>query len=327
MFSVVVPLYNKAPTIERTLRSVLAQTFQEFEIVVVDDGSTDRGPEIVQGLGDPRIRLVSQPNQGVSVARNRAISESTRPWIALLDGDDEWRPEFLETIRQAIASMPGAGFYGCPSYHHDGATGTDDDATLGRWRGKVVRVDYFENPHVMPHTSAMVLSRDALARVFPDGECFPVGMRCCEDWSCFYRLSLRESFVYVGFPMAVRNNNVSGQITSGISKEKLFELLTDVARFYRITWEAACQNPSKLFTRFTRYDLRQRIVRMLLENDFRSLEKFLDGVAPVIGREFPALETWMYHHPRATRPLAIGYIYFTKLLWRRHGHPITGRHE
>ena len=88
--SVIIPLYNKQREIGDTLRSVLAQTLQPAEIVVVDDGSTDGSAEIVRGIASPLVKLVTQANAGVCAARNRAIAESTGDLIALLDADDTW---------------------------------------------------------------------------------------------------------------------------------------------------------------------------------------------------------------------------------------------
>ncbi len=115
LFSVIIPLYNKATTVERAIRSVLKQTVQDFEIIVVNDGSTDRGPIVVSAINDPRIRLIHQSNAGVSAARNRGIAESKYDLIAFLDADDEWLPEFLETIHQLVRLHPNCVVY-APRY-------------------------------------------------------------------------------------------------------------------------------------------------------------------------------------------------------------------
>jgi len=110
-FSVIIPLYNKGPYIVRTLNSVLAQTFQDFEVIVVDDGSTDDGADVVKAFYHPKIRLIQQENKGVSIARNCGIKYSRAQLIAFLDADDEWQPDYLETIFKLQSLYPFAALF------------------------------------------------------------------------------------------------------------------------------------------------------------------------------------------------------------------------
>lgn len=103
MFSIVIPLYNKQDSITNTLNSVLNQTFTDFEIVIVNDGSTDNSLAIVQKFNDPRIKIIDKPNGGVSSARNKGIREATKEWICFLDGDDLWKVNHLEEYQKIIS--------------------------------------------------------------------------------------------------------------------------------------------------------------------------------------------------------------------------------
>lgn len=122
--SVVIPLYNKELYIKRTIDSVLAQKVQDFELIIVDDGSTDKGPEVVKSFSNSQIRLIQQKNAGVSVARNKGIEEAKANLIAFLDADDEWTPNFLVTILRLREKYPDAGAYAtaCNFYLPDGKT-------------------------------------------------------------------------------------------------------------------------------------------------------------------------------------------------------------
>jgi hypothetical protein len=105
--SVVIPLYNKRATVARTLESVFAQTFSDFEVVVVDDGSADGGAEfIAQAFPDPRIRIHRQANAGPGAARNRGAEVSRAPLIIFLDADDTWRPDLLSWATERMAQHP-----------------------------------------------------------------------------------------------------------------------------------------------------------------------------------------------------------------------------
>lgn len=105
-FSIVIPLYNKAHYISRAINSVLSQTIQDFEIIVIDDGSTDDGAAIVRNFSDERIHLIQQKNEGISSARNLGIQTAKAELIAFLDADDEWCPCFLEKIDYLVRKYP-----------------------------------------------------------------------------------------------------------------------------------------------------------------------------------------------------------------------------
>lgn len=324
MFSVVVPLFNKSHTVERCIGSILKQSFQDFEIVVVDDGSTDGSAARVKELSDDsRIRILEQPNQGVSVARNNGVRASTRPYIAFLDADDEWQPDFLRTIFRAIEEHPDAVMFGSSSRHQDWNTREGRDSTLGRYAGKIVEVEYFENPHTMPHTSAMVVSRKFFMEIFPDGNGFPPGMKCCEDWSCFQRLALKARFVYVGLPLGIRNNNVAGQIT-GMSEDKKRELLRYDAEYFTLLADAGETCGNSPYRRFFLYALRGKILHLLSERDPRALEHFLEHLGQPAKRRLGGLELACYRNP-SVKLIAKIWIYLTKVCWRSHGYPVVGK--
>lgn len=112
-FTVVIPLYNKENYITKTLHSVLAQSFTDFEVIVVDDCSTDKSAEKVKALSDSRIHIIThQKNKGLSASRNTGIKAANANYIAFLDADDLWKPRFLETINFLIQEYPKASLFG-----------------------------------------------------------------------------------------------------------------------------------------------------------------------------------------------------------------------
>lgn len=138
--SVVIPLYNKRPYIRRAVDSVLAQSFRNFELIVVDDGSTDGSHEMLADIADPRLRLIRQDNAGEGAARNCGIEEASANWIAFLDADDMWFPGHIDELAALISFYPGSGLV---------ATGNcevADGAALGsipRQPSNIRQIDYF----------------------------------------------------------------------------------------------------------------------------------------------------------------------------------------
>lgn len=114
-FSIVIPLYNKVNYIQQCLESVLCQTHQDFDIIVINDGSTDGSENIVEKFEDSRIKLISQDNQGASSARNAGIAIAKYEWIALLDADDFWYPNHLEELQNTMVECPEASVV-CTNY-------------------------------------------------------------------------------------------------------------------------------------------------------------------------------------------------------------------
>ncbi|TQV73787.1 glycosyltransferase [Aliikangiella marina] len=122
-FSIVVPLYNKVKSVEKTILSILNQTHTDFELIVVDDGSTDGSDKVVELFEDRRLTLIRQPNQGVSAARNTGIRRAQYSHIAFIDADDCVAPDYLKHICRLIYAYPEAGAY-CTRYRYVNAERT-----------------------------------------------------------------------------------------------------------------------------------------------------------------------------------------------------------
>ena len=113
MFDIVMTLYNKQEFVGATIEAVLAQTYRDRRLFVVDDGSADRSADLVRGYDDPRITLIRQANQGVGPARNAGIGAGTSEWIAFLDGDDVWNGDHLAELDTLRRAFPEAVLVGC----------------------------------------------------------------------------------------------------------------------------------------------------------------------------------------------------------------------
>ena len=200
--SVVIPLYNKRQYIERTLRSVAGQSFDDFEIIVVNDGSSDGGDKLVGNFPDDRIRLVTQENGGVSLARNRGISEAQADYVAFLDADDEWKPRYLETVWRLKKEFP-AGRIFATSYeirYVDGKKFVPQIQFAGaRQVDLSTYIDHCTRHSLMICSSAIMCHKPLLEMV----GMFPVGQKRGEDLDTWFRLLLEGPLIYFNEPLSV----------------------------------------------------------------------------------------------------------------------------
>jgi hypothetical protein len=197
------PLYNKESTIFRSLCSIVNQNDLPDEVIIVNDGSTDRGVEKLQQFEQLNIKLITQDNRGVSAARNRGIAEAGCDYVAFLDADDEWLPDYLSTIKSLIHHYPEAIGYGT-SYLLKYDDGRTKNIRLDRIRflDKAGILDnYFEvSNHSDPPiwTSAVCIKKKSLLEI--NG--FPVGVKAGEDLLTWARLALEGDFAYSVTPLA-----------------------------------------------------------------------------------------------------------------------------
>lgn len=197
MISVVIPLYNKAHQIANTLYSVLKQTFRNFEIVVVDDGSTDNSVQEVEKVNDIRIRIIHQKNAGVSAARNKGIEEARYNLIAFLDADDEWKPEYLETQYNLFLKYPQCNVYAC-GYEFCNSNGTVSNTIIRKLPFQEedgVLTNYFEVAscsHPPICSISIMVKKEAIQAIGG----FPVGIKSGEDLLTWARLATHYSIAY-----------------------------------------------------------------------------------------------------------------------------------
>ena len=193
--SVIIPLYQTERYISETLQSVAAQTFADFEILVVDDGSSDRGPKIAANFGDPRLRVISQANRGLAGARNTGIRESRGNYLAFLDADDLWEPGKLAAHVAFLDSRPDVGVSFSSSRLID-----DDGRALGLLQRPAVSefdAGYIFCRNPVGNGSAPVIRRQALEDVaFSDPALqrrlcwFDESFRQSEDIECWTRIAV-----------------------------------------------------------------------------------------------------------------------------------------
>lgn len=214
-FTVVIPLYNKARFIAATVASALGQTLPPQEVIVVDDGSSDGSLKALSGLRDPRLRLVRQANAGVSVARNRGIDLARGDWVALLDADDAYHPQFLAALARAHALCPEADMLGTRFRTVQEPTGRAFEpwpVPPGFCEVELIedlRLRWMKNAPLCSSSVAVRTSR--LLSMHPR---FVEGESWGEDLDMWFRLADQTPVALVNGPYATVRVDVPGSLTS-----------------------------------------------------------------------------------------------------------------
>jgi glycosyltransferase involved in cell wall biosynthesis len=233
MISVVIPLYNKADYIIKCLQSVLDQTFREFELIIVDDGSTDNSLEVVNNFLSAKsadtkphqhnlplggCKIIHQKNSGVSAARNNAVKAAKYNYIAFLDADDWWNLRFLEEMKDLINVCPDAALYGCNYFYVKNGRNRIEDKGLpeGFMKGYIDYIGTYCSSFVVPINCSFVTIKKV---VFEAIGGFKNNLQFGEDFDLWIRLALKYKVAYNNLPLSYSNQDVS-KIKRALGQEK-----------------------------------------------------------------------------------------------------------
>ena len=205
-FSVIIPLYNKAPYVRKALETVCAQTYRDYEIIVINDGSTDNSAvvadEYLKATDGIDYQIISQQNAGVSAARNAGVALSHGDYLAFLDADDWWEPTYLEKMAQLIEDYPEAGLYASNYvYYKPGKTRVALNIPTGYINYPKA---YYESNAMPIWTGAAMIQR----KVFEEMGGFPVGIKLGEDFLLWAKTAMHYPVAFCEEPLAYYNNDV-----------------------------------------------------------------------------------------------------------------------
>ncbi|MCL1036539.1 glycosyltransferase family 2 protein [Shewanella submarina] len=281
-FSIIIPLYNKKGLISKTIESVLSQTYLNFEIIVVDDGSTDGSIESISGLNDERLKLFRKENGGVSSARNYGIKKAEGQYVAFLDADDEYEISFLKNINLAIEQFPDADAF-CTGFFK----------VRGREKLRSFNPDrYAKSPFLIEDfyslwaidsffcASSIVVRKEYFQyhhKWFPEGESLG------EDQEVWFHLAENGSLVHI--PKALSKYNMMADENSLTSQRRVVEELPFITRLKKRKEGSSYIKSIDLF--IEKYDLERAFNNARVGHKKKAIKLLLDNFR---GRRFTKLK-------------------------------------
>ncbi|URM38948.1 glycosyltransferase family 2 protein [Flavobacterium anhuiense] len=206
-FSIVIPLFNKANHVENTIKSILSQTFIDYEIIVINDGSTDNSEALIRNFNDNRIQIYSQKNQGVSAARNLGIEKSKGKLIAFMDADDYWFPDHLQELANLYYDFPNCGIY-CSRHkiriskkHFQIPVYNGIDQSF---RGIVSDYFFSNKPFRITWTSSLAIPKEILQKFGG----FTPNVTNGQDLELWTKIGIKHSVALTNKITAIYNNNI-----------------------------------------------------------------------------------------------------------------------
>lgn len=238
--SVIIPVYNVEKYIAATVQSVLDQTFQDFELLIIDDESPDQSVEICQQFKDPRIKIIHQKNRGLGGARNKGIHQAQGDYIAFLDGDDKWLPQMIEKNIKYLEKHPDVGV----SFNRSAFIDEQGDSlsTYQMPKLKDITPSYLLRTNPIGNGSAAVFRREVLNAIkFQDNLYgveedfyFDDRFRLSQDIECWLRIAIQTNWKIEGIPevLTLYRVNSGGLSANLLKKVEYWEKVVERVRSY-----------------------------------------------------------------------------------------------
>ena len=204
--SVIIPTFNRAGTLKRAIESVLRQTLQPYEVIIIDDGSNDGTKELVS-YSYPSIKYIYQVNKGVSSARNVGIKYANGDWIALLDSDDEWLPSKLDSQVKAIRANPAIEFF------HTNEIWIRNGVQVNQMKkhkkhGGFIFEKCLDMCRISP--SSVLIKKD----IFDNIGMFNESLKVCEDYELWLKITSKFPVFFLDRPLIIKYGGHNGQLSN-----------------------------------------------------------------------------------------------------------------